>query len=62
MLKVAVNRGNYAFDSLWRKDVYYIDFHKAEPAEETPVEADTTSDAAATDASRLLDETVAEGA
>ena len=62
MLKVAVNRGNYAFDSLWRKDVYYIDFHKAEPAEETPVEADTTSDAAVTDASRLLDETVAEGA
>lgn len=62
MLKVAVNRGNYAFDSLWRKDVYYIDFHKAEPTEETPVEADTTSDAAATDASQLLDETVAEGA
>lgn len=62
MLKVAVNRGNYAFDSLWRKDVYYIDFHKPETVEKAPVEADTTSDAAATDASQLLDETVAEGA
>lgn len=43
-------------------DVYYIDFHKSESIEETPVEAGTTSDAAATDASQLLDEVAVESA